>query len=360
MRVLSIIGARPQFIKEAIVGSAIRKAGIEEVLVNTGQHYDPNMSDVFIKGLSIKKPDYNLGVGSGSHAFQTATTMMRLEEIVQTEKPDIVLVYGDTNATVAGALVAAKLKIPVAHVEAGLRQHPKDMPEEINRVVTDHVSTLLFCPTQKAVDNLKNEGITEGVNFVGDVMYDLFLKMRPQLDVSATLAHFSLQDKGYILATLHRDFNTDNPERLRSILSALKDISKEMPVVLPLHPRTRKAIEMNGFEKLTSHIHLVEPLPYHDMMSLLIGSRMAVTDSGGLQKEAYFAGVPALVMMPDTGWIELVEAGWNVLVDADRGKIVDLALRHNPSNQEKPEKLYGDGDAGERIAEILETPICKR
>ena len=353
MKTLSIIGARPQFIKEAVVGSAIRDDGIEEVLVNTGQHYDANMSDVFIEGLSIKEPDYNLGVGSGTHAFQTATTMMRLEEIVQTEKPDIVLVYGDTNATVAGALVAAKLKIPVAHVEAGLRQHPKDMPEEINRVVTDHISSLLFCPTQKAVDNLRKEGITEGVHFVGDVMYDLFLKMKPQLDVFGTLARFGLQEKGYILATLHRDFNTDVPERLRSILSALNDISKEIPVVLPLHPRTKKAIEMHGFEKLTSNIHLVEPLPYQEIISLLIGSKITITDSGGLQKEAYFAGVPALVMMPDTGWIELVEAGWNVLVDADREKIVDLALHHEPSFTKKPKGLYGDGKAGAKIAEIL-------
>ncbi len=254
MKIFSIVGARPQFIKEAIVGSAIREAGIEEVLVNTGQHYDANMSDVFIKGLSIKKPDYNLGVGSGSHAFQTATTMMRLEEIVQTEKPNVVLVYGDTNATVAGALVAAKLKIPVAHVEAGLRQHPKDMPEEINRVVTDHISSLLFCPTQKAVDNLSREGIIQGVHFVGDVMYDLFLKMKTQLDITGTISRFGLKRKEYILSSLHRDFNTDNPERLRSILSALNDISKDIPVVLPLHPRTKKAIEMHGFENLTSHI----------------------------------------------------------------------------------------------------------
>lgn len=353
MKTLSIIGARPQFIKEAIVGSAIRDDGIEEVLVNTGQHYDANMSDVFIKGLSIKKPDYNLGVGSGTHAFQTATTMMRLEEIVQTEKPDIVLVYGDTNATVAGALVSAKLKIPVAHVEAGLRQHPKDMPEEINRVVTDHISTLLFCPTQKAVDNLSREGIINGVHFVGDVMYDLFLKMRPHFDTTGTISRFGLKEKEYILSTLHRDFNTDNTERLRSILSALNDISKEIPVVLPMHPRTKKAIEMHQFEKLTSNIHLVEPLPYHDMMSLLIGSRMAITDSGGLQKEAYFAGVPALVMMPDTGWIELVEAGWNILVDANKEAIKAGILLKQGRDHRKWGNFFGNGNSGEIVAQIL-------
>ncbi|MGB4209367.1 MAG: UDP-N-acetylglucosamine 2-epimerase (non-hydrolyzing) [Thermovirgaceae bacterium] len=353
MKVISIIGARPQFIKEAVVGAAIRAAGMDEVLVNTGQHYDVNMSDVFVKDLSIKEPDYNLGVGSGSHAFQTAATMIRLEEVMIKESPDVVLVYGDTNATVAGALVAAKLKVPVAHVEAGLRQHPKDMPEEINRVVTDHISTLLFCPTQRAVDNLKKEGITGGVHFVGDVMYDLFLKMLPHLDVHRTLVRFGLREKNYILATLHRDFNTDDPHRLHSILSALRDISREIPVLLPLHPRTKKAIELNIFQPLTGSIHLVEPLPYQDMMSLLIGSRMAITDSGGLQKEAYFAGIPALVMMPDTGWMELVEAGWNVLVDADREKIFRLVFEHEPSALPLEENLYGTGNAGQRIVEIL-------
>ncbi|MBN1552554.1 UDP-N-acetylglucosamine 2-epimerase (non-hydrolyzing) [bacterium] len=360
MKIISIIGARPQFIKEAIVGSAIRDIGIYEVLVNTGQHYDANMSDVFVKGLSIKEPDYNLEVGSGTHAFQTATAMIRIEETLSKEKPDMVLVYGDTNATVAGALVAAKLKIPVAHVEAGLRQHPKDMPEEINRVVTDHISKLLFCPTEKAVENLKKEGITEGVHFVGDVMYDLFLKMRPQLDVDGTLARFGLQEKNFILATLHRDFNTDDPDRLRSILNAFGDISREIPIIMPLHPRTKKAIETNEFRSLTENILLVEPLSYHDMMSLLVGSKMAITDSGGLQKEAYFADVPALVMMPDTGWIELVEAGWNTLVDADREKIIDLALNYEPTTQKKPEGLYGDGEAGEKIAEILNSREGRR
>lgn len=198
------------------------------------------------------------------------------------------------------------------------------------------------------------------MHFVGDVMYDLFLKMRPRLDINGTLARFILQEKNYILATLHRDFNTDDPKRLSSILSALDEISKDIPVVLPLHPRAKRAIEMQGFEKLTSHIRLVEPLPYQDMMSLLVGSRMAITDSGGLQKEAYFAGVPALVMMPDTGWIELVEAGWNVLVDADKEKIVGLALDHEPSTQKRPEGLYGDGKAGDKIAEILNSREGRR
>jgi len=352
VKVLSLIGARPQFIKEAIVGAELRKAGIHEVLVNTGQHYDANMSDVFIEGLSIKTPDYNLGVGSGSHAYQTATTMLRLEELVLKENPDMIMVYGDTNATIAGALVGSKLKIPIAHVEAGLRQHPKDMPEEINRVVTDHISSLLFCPTEKAIDNLEKEGITNGAHFVGDVMYDLFLKMRGSLDISRTLSKYSLITGKYILATLHRDFNTDDRSRLENILEALNEVSRKIKVVLPIHPRTRRAISLNSYEDLIRDIIILDPLPYSDMMSLLIGSKKVITDSGGLQKEAYFAGVPALVMMPDTGWIELVEAGWNVLVDADKELIIDKVFNHEPPIN-APENLYGDGRAGEKIAEII-------
>lgn len=357
MKILCLIGARPQFVKEAIVGAELRKAGIDEVLVNTGQHYDANMSDVFVKGLSIKTPDYNLGVGSGSHAYQTATTMLRLEEVVPKEKPDLIMVYGDTNATVAGALVGSKLKIPIAHVEAGLRQHPKDMPEEINRVVTDHISSLLFCPTKKAVDNLEKEGITKGVHFVGDAMYDLFVKMRESLDISTILANNSLIRGKYLLATLHRDFNTDDRSRLKNILEAMNEVSKKIKVVLPMHPRTRKAISMNGFEDLIKDIMILDPLPYSDMMSLLIGSKKAITDSGGLQKEAYFAGVPALVMMPDTGWIELVEAGWNVLVDADKELIIDKAFSHEPPVN-APENHYGDGKAGEKIANTVSSEVA--
>jgi UDP-N-acetylglucosamine 2-epimerase len=327
------------------------------VLVNTGQHYDANMSDVFIEGLSIKTPDYNLGVGSGSHAYQTATTMLRLEKVVLKERPDMIMVYGDTNATVAGALVASKLKIPFAHVEAGLRQHPKDMPEEINRVVTDHISSLLFCPTEKAIDNLEKEGITKGVHFVGDVMYDLFVKMRESLDISTILANYSLVRKKYILATLHRDFNTDDRSRLKNILEAMNEVSKKIKVVLPIHPRTRKAISVNGFEDLIKDIMILDPLSYSDMISLLIGSKRVITDSGGLQKEAYFAGVPALVMMPDTGWIELVEAGWNVLVDADKDLIIDKAFSHEPPVN-APENLYGDGRAGEKIANTVSSEVA--
>lgn len=354
MKTINIVGARPQFIKEAIIGEALRRAQFEEILVNTGQHYDANMANVFFDGLFIKPPDYNLGIGSGMHAVQTGTAMIRLEEIILKEKPDLVLVYGDTNATLAGALVAAKLKIPVAHVEAGLRQHPKDMPEEINRVVTDHISSLLFCPTEKAVENLAGEGICKGVYYVGDVMFDLFMKMKAQLDLESCLNRFGLEEKGYILATVHRDFNTDNTARLKAILSALNDIAQEVPVILPLHPRTRKAIKVNAFEGLIERLKIVDPLPYQEMMALLVGSRKAITDSGGLQKEAYFASVPALVMMPDTAWIELVETGWNVLVDADRENILAEALRDKACLNMPKRAIYGDGKAGEKITKLLE------
>jgi UDP-N-acetylglucosamine 2-epimerase (non-hydrolysing) len=352
LKICSIVGARPQFIKEAVVGQAIRSHGIRHVLINTGQHYDPGMSQVFFKDLGIKYPDYDIGIGSGSHAQQTGKAMMAIEEILLTEKPDMVMVYGDTNATLAGALAAAKLKIPVAHVEAGLRQSPKDMPEEINRVTVDHISSLLFCPTSRSMDNLLREGITSGVHFVGDVMYDLFLKETSELDVSQTLRRFGLQRDRYVLTTIHRDFNTDSPDRLGSILTALQKVSSHMPVVFPMHPRTKRAVQSHGVQDLLGGIKVLDPLPYLDMMSLLIGSNRLITDSGGLQKEAYFAGVPSVVLMPDTAWIELVESGWSHLVDADPDQIVLRTLGDHQKPGLAP-NLYGQGDASDRIAQVL-------
>jgi len=351
MQILSLVGARPQFIKEAIVGEEIRKKGVEEVLVHSGQHYDHNLSEVFFDTLDIKKPDYALGIGSGTHAKQTGETMIRFEQIVMDEKPDVILVYGDTNTTLAGALVGAKLKIPVAHVEAGLRQHPKDMPEEINRVVTDHISQFLFCPTKKAVQNLNSEGLASGI-FVGDVMYDLFLKVQPKVDIARTLKKYSLKKKGFILATVHRDFNTDNHDRLQNILAALEEISKTVPVVLPLHPRTKKAVEESGLTDCLQNLRILPPLPYLEMMALLLGCQNAITDSGGLQKEAYFAGIHAAVLMPDTAWIELVETGWNVLVDADKNKICEITL-DDKFIDSGTQNLYGKGNAGAQIASLL-------
>ncbi|HPB86335.1 MAG TPA: UDP-N-acetylglucosamine 2-epimerase (non-hydrolyzing), partial [Thermotogota bacterium] len=297
-------------------------------------------------------PDYNLGIGSGSHAYQTGTGMMKIEEIVLKEKPDVLLVHGDTNATIAGALVGAKLKVPVAHVEAGLRQTPKDMPEEINRVVTDHVSRYLFCPTELAVKNLKGEGLTTGVFFTGDVMYDLFLSVRKEVSIEETCLRYFVRETEFFFATLHRDFNTDHPERLKNILEAFTEIAKHYPVILPIHPRTRKAIQSNGFEDYLHNLNVIDPIPYADTVALLSGAKCVITDSGGVQKEAYFAGSPALVMMEDTGWRELVEMGFNALVDADKEKIITGALSEKPVGEITP-GLFGNGDAGSRIVGII-------
>ena len=351
MKIVTIVGARPQFIKEAVVGEGLRKAGFEHVLVHTGQHYDYNMSEVFFKSLEIKKPDYNLGVGSGSHAVQTGLTMMRLEEVLIKEKPDVVLVYGDTNATVAGALVAAKLKMPVAHVEAGMRQEPRDMPEEINRVLTDRISSILFCPSQTAVKNLQKEGMEEGVWFTGDVMYDLYLKMEKYFDYSLA-ERLRLEENGYVVVTIHRDFNTDNRDRLEEILKQLNAIEKDKRAVFPIHPRTRRRIKEFGLENHLESLDIIDPLDYLSMMGLVKHSWKVITDSGGLQKESYFAGKQAVVVMPDTGWIELVQMKINALSEPER--ISDMLFSRSINQFEKG--IYGLGDAGARIAAILGEP----
>lgn len=352
MKVLSIIGARPQFVKEAVIHEAFKRKGIEEVLLHTGQHYDANMSEVFFEVLEIKKPDYNLGIGSGTHAYQTGKAMMGIEDVCFKEKPDCILVFGDTNATLAGAIVGAKLKIPVAHVEAGLRQEPRDMPEETNRILTDRISNFLFCPTELAVKNLKHENLTSGVFHVGDVMYDLFLKVKNTIDAEAVLKKYQLEKKHFVLLTLHRDFNTDDRNRFESILKGVYGISKRETVLFPIHPRTRKMVSKYGFEEYLSLCQVVEPVSYTDLVALLSHARLVITDSGGLQKEAYFAGTSALVMMEDTGWRELIDIGWNCLVDCDTDLIVDKAFSHTRVLNSSL-KLYGSGDAGERIADIL-------
>jgi len=351
LKVATIVGARPQFIKEAVVGEKLRKAGFEHVLIHTGQHYDYNMSEVFFKSLEIKDPDYNLEVGSGSHAVQTGLTMIRLEEVVLREKPDVVLVYGDTNATVAGALVAAKLKIPVAHVEAGMRQEPRDMPEEINRVLTDRISTILFCPSQTAVKNLKKEGMEKGVWFTGDVMYDLFLKMEKHFDYSLA-EQLDLEEDGYVVVTIHRDFNTDNKERLEEILKQLNITVKDKRVIFPIHPRTRRRVKEFGLENHLENLDIIDPLDYLSMMGLVEHSWKVITDSGGLQKESYFAGKQAIVVMPDTGWVELVQKRINALSEPEQ--ISNVLFSGSVNQFEKG--IYGLGDAGARIAAILGEP----
>jgi len=348
MKLLSLIGARPQIIKEAILNNEFKKHNVEEILVHSGQHYDFNMSDIFFQSLNVKTPDYNLGIGSGTHGEMTGRIMIEFEKIVMKEKPEVILVYGDTNTTLAGALVGAKLKIPVAHVEAGIRQEPKDMPEEINRVVTDHISTFLFCPSKIAVKNLENEGITKGVYFVGDVMYDLFKIMEPKFEDEA-YKEFGLSENEYIVLTLHRDFNVDNKEKLEKILKALKEISKIKTIFFPIHPRTKKRIKEFGFERYLENVVLSEPLDYPKLMGIVKHSYKVITDSGGLQKEAYFAGKRCVVLMPDTGWRELVEAGWNML--ADENNLVEKVLTE--SRITYPYGMYGEGNAGEKIVTII-------
>lgn len=348
MKIISLVGARPQFIKEAVVQRELEKAGIKEVLVHSGQHYDVNMSEVFFKVLNIKRPDYFLNVGSGNHGEMTGKIMIEFEKVVFEEKPDLIIVYGDTNTTLAGALVGAKLKIPVAHVEAGIRQEPKDMPEEINRVVTDHVSTYLFCPTEQSVENLSKEGITKGVFFVGDVMYDLFLMMEKDFKYKI-FESLKLFENEYILVTLHRDFNVDNKQKLISILQNLVKINERKKIVFPAHPRTKKRINEFGLESLCKNLLIIEPIDYLNLMGLVKKAWKVITDSGGLQKEAYFAGKQAIVLMPDTGWRELVECGWNRL--ANEKDLYEKTFEE--LNADYPKGIYGLGNAAKKIVEII-------
>lgn len=348
MKVVSIVGARPQFIKAAPVSRALRQVA-RKVLIHTGQHYDREMSAVFFDELHIPEPDYNLEVGSGSHGWQTGHMLIQIEDVLLKEKPDWVLVYGDTNSTLAGALAAIKLHIPVAHVEAGLRSFNRAMPEEHNRVLTDHAADLLFCPTQAAVDNLAREGITEGMHLVGDVMYDAILYNTALANQrSDALTRLGLSSGGYVLATVHRPRNTDDPARLRAILASFGEI--EGPVIFPVHPRTRQAVAKLGDSQFPNP-QFIEPVGYLDMLMLEQHARLILTDSGGVQKEAYLFHVPCLTLREETEWVETVEAGWNLLVGADRVAIVRAAREFRPVGP--PPLLFGDGHASERIAALL-------
>jgi UDP-GlcNAc3NAcA epimerase len=360
--VATVVGARPQFIKAAVVSRALRStSGAREILIHTGQHYDENMSDVFFEELEIPHPDIHLGVGSGSHAVQTGQMLEKLERVFIDEKPDCVLVYGDTNSTLAGALAAAKLHIPVAHVEAGLRSFNRRTPEEINRVLADHVSNMLFAPTEAAVENLQREGIAGyGVRLVGDVMYDAALYYGAKAEqVSGILGKFDLAPGGYVLATVHRAENTDDLERLRAIFGGLETVGQELPVVLPLHPRTRAALARESMlEKASQHIRLADPVGYMDMVMLERNSRLVVTDSGGVQKEAFFYRVPCVTLREETEWVELVELGWNVCVSPKQPSIIYEAIMEQTSLSSKLAgtdlpRLYGEGNAGSLIAEDL-------
>ncbi|MCF7796187.1 MAG: UDP-N-acetylglucosamine 2-epimerase (non-hydrolyzing) [Lentisphaeria bacterium] len=348
-KLLSIIGARPQFVKASVVSKALRNRGVDEILVHTGQHYDDNMSRVFFEEMGIPRPDYNLEVGSGTQGAQTATTLERIERVMLEEKPDWVLVYGDTNATIAGALAAAKLHIPIAHVEAGLRSYNRTMPEEINRVVTDVLSTLLFCPTSAAVKNLEQEGMTKGVHVIGDVMVDALQFYTPLgEEKSKILSQLKIQPKHYALMTIHRPANADSPERLQALMEALKIC--DYPVIFPVHPRTRRLV--NQVFTLKNHpVQLVDPVGYLDMMVLEKNARVIVTDSGGIQKEAYLHKVPCLTVRPETEWTETVADGWNTLVNDRIGELSGLIAE--PPAPRKWSAHYGDGQAAEKITEIL-------
>jgi len=348
-KVASIVGARPQFVKAAPLCSALAEAGHAEVLVHTGQHYDANMSEVFFEDLDISPPAHHLGIGSATHGVQTGAMLAAIERVLAAERPDWVLLYGDTNSTLAGALAAAKLQVPVAHVEAGLRSFNRRMPEEVNRVVVDHLSDLLLAPGQTAMDNLAAEGLTRGAHLVGDVMAGaLALAARRARRRGDVLARLGLREQGYLLATVHRAENTDDVARLKQILTALEAVGE--PVLFPLHPRTRKALRA-FMPTDTSLLQYVEPVGYLDMVALEQGARLILTDSGGIQKEAYWLGVPCITLRDETEWVETVRAGWNMLVGADTARIIG-AVRNFAPPSARPE-LYGDAHAAQRIVALL-------
>lgn len=362
MKIVTIIGARPQFIKAAATSRAIATDNlvtinplpITEVIVHTGQHYDDDMSAIFFRELEIPEPKYNLNIGSGAHGQQTGEMLAAIEKVLIEEKPDVVLVYGDTNSTLAGALAAAKLHIPIAHIEAGLRSFNRRMPEEINRVVTDHLSTLLFCPSQVAVNNLTDEGISKGVTIVGDVMADaLQFAVNKAQNKTEIKEKFHLQHKTYLLATVHRAENTDDPKRLGNIMNALSELSKSEVVVLPLHPRTKKILEANFSSLLTpdASLKLIDPVGYFDMIALEKSARMILTDSGGIQKEAYWLKVPCITLRDETEWVETVENGWNKLTGANIIAIIDAVQNFIPPTEQAT--LYGNGQAASRVLQEI-------
>lgn len=352
VRVMTVVGARPQFVKASALARAIGRdfsQAIENTVVTTGQHYDDAMAGTFFRDLAIGSPAFDLTVGSGPHGQQTGEMLKRIEPVLITESPDVVLVYGDTNSTIAAALAAAKLGLPVAHVEAGLRSYRRSMPEEINRVVTDHLATHLYCPSQDAVRNLELEGITSGVKVVGDVMRDVFEEQRQELPPNPARV-LGLTAGGYALATVHRAENTDSPDALAGIVSGLRSIvGKGLPVIWPIHPRTRRLIDEDELQR--GGIRVIEPQPYGAVVALLSEARVMLTDSGGMQKEALWSGVPCVTLRDETEWVETIESGWNVLVGADPTRILDAALRPVPSGP--PPSLYGDGRASARILDSL-------
>lgn len=353
MKILTVIGTRPQFIKACMLSNKLAtEREIEEIIVHTGQHYDKNMSDIFFTQLNMPKPHVNLHIGSSSHGKQTGQMLAALEEIMMQVNPNVVLVYGDTNSTLAGALASSKLHIPLAHVEAGLRSFNKKMPEEINRVVTDHLSHLLFCPSHTAALHLKKEGITDGVYVTGDIMYDAIVHFKHFAFTQSTILQaLSLTKDNYYLSTIHRAENTNDKDRLTAILQALQQVDKE--VILPLHPGTKRKINEFSLHEFISSapIQVIEPLSYFDMVAVVAHASAVITDSGGLQKEAYMLQVPCITVRDETEWIETVQSGWNHIVGANKEKIVQtLSQLQRPT--EYP-SLFGDGHTAKHIIHIL-------
>ncbi|TFV97406.1 UDP-N-acetylglucosamine 2-epimerase (non-hydrolyzing) [Algoriphagus kandeliae] len=352
-RILTVIGARPQFIKAAVLSRLIRSSNwegvFEEILVHTGQHYDNNMSNVFFEEMEIPTPDYNLRIGSGGHGKMTGEMLIKIEELINQLKPDYLLVYGDTNSTLAGALASSKLHIPVIHIEAGLRSFNMKMPEEQNRILTDRLSTFLFAPTEDAVLNLANEGINKGVYMVGDIMYDASLFYR-KINKSGFGNRF--KNSKFSLATIHRAENTDNPDRLKEIFKGLSQIS--MNIILPLHPRTK--YKLNTLDiRISENIKIIEPIGYFDMLDLEENAEYIFTDSGGVQKEAYFFKKPCFTLRDETEWVETVSVGWNTLVGANSERI--FASFQQYEHPEEHPNLFGSGNTGELILEILKSQL---
>ncbi len=348
MRILSVVGARPQFVKLAPIAKAM-EGRAEHVIVHTGQHYDELMSDVFFQDLGIPSPDYNLGVGSGKHGEQTGAMLAGLEKVFEEAKPDVVLVYGDTNSTLAAALAAVKIHIPVAHLEAGLRSFNRRMPEEHNRVLTDHASDLLLSPTQVGMGHLSNEGLAEKSVMVGDVMTDVLYQVREQLAAQGQPLPAGLEAGDYYVCTIHRPDNTDEPERLKAIIESLSALSK--PVLLLAHPRLKALAESHGIDLAAGSIVLNDPLAYPQLVNAVANSAGVVTDSGGLQKEAFLMRVPCTTIRPETEWVETVQLGWNVLVNDDLSQLAGAVERQAPTPTDATP--YGDGHAARRTVDAL-------
>ena len=352
MKVASIIGVRPQFVKASVVSRELRKKH-EEILIHTGQHYDYQMNKVFFDQLNIPEPDYHLNIGSGFHGHQTGEMLSKIEEVLIKEKPDQVLTYGDTNSTLAGALAASKLHIKTVHVESGLRSFDRSMPEEINRILTDHCSDILFCPTENAVENLKREGISENAYLTGDVMVDSLLYNREIAEKKSNiLSELGLRSKEYLVATVHRASNTDYEKNLKNIVDAFSELNET--IIFPLHPRTEKSLKMYGlYDKLKSSVILTKPLGFFEFIKLMDHSKMILTDSGGVQKEAYVLKVPCVTLRENTEWVETIEDGWNVLVGTDKNRIIEMVYRFNPSLNTHSNK-FGDCNASAKVVSILD------